>query len=112
MNEEEERDSGDAKDQFVECVWSILDSWIAKEYRDCNKIYIDMTLGRSKWHQDVCVGEARHNKGYNARKVYRSAGTEFMENENSQKYVLGLKRLITRAQDFIPNEDSSKRMDT
>eukprot|EP00392_Amoebophrya_sp_AT5.2_P001034 g1036.t1 len=72
------------------------------EYEVANQLYMDITIGQTKWHQDVAHGEARHNKGYNARKVKRDTGTEFMENKAVHGYILALKRLLTvLSQNFL-----------
>jgi hypothetical protein len=57
-----------------------------QEYAAANKQYMDITIGKTAWHNDVALSEARHNKGSRARKVSKSTGTDFMENEETKRW--------------------------
>jgi len=81
------------------------------DYSQATQSYLDITIGKTKWHQDVSCGEARSNQGYNWRKVFRKFGTEFAEaisnapatDTGIEAYMLCLKRLQTKAQELRPN---------
>jgi len=92
-----------------------LHSWVCsivnKDYVTATQTYCDITIGKTKWHQDVQVGEARHNKGYNSRKIHRKAGTDFAENLSQnmvdnrgiEAYMLCMKRLQTKSEELRPS---------
>jgi len=95
---------------MVAQIHSFVVNTVKRDYTKATQAYIEITIGKTKWHQDVCVGEARHNKGYNARKIHRKEGTDFAENlgQNAkdgrgiESYMLCLKRLQTKAQESRP----------
>lgn len=85
---------------------------VDRQYVAATQTYCDITIGKTKWHQDVQVGEARHNKGYNSRKIHRKAGTDFAENlsqnqadnKGVEAYMLCMKRLQTKAEELRPEQ--------
>jgi len=81
-----------------------------KEYKQANSSYVELTVGRKKWNNAVFFGEAKHNKGFNARRVKRDEANQFDSDETVQKYVQGLRRILTCSQLIRPNEDLSKHM--
>ncbi|CAD7941302.1 unnamed protein product [Amoebophrya sp. A120] len=72
-----------------------------RDYIGANQVYVDLTIGHTKWHHDMAHGEARHNKGYNPRRIKRTEGTEFMENEQMHEYILAFKRLLGLAENTL-----------
>lgn len=81
-----------------------------REYKDAMNAYVELTVGKKKWNNAVMFGEAKHNKGFNARRVKRDEANKFDSDETVQKYVQGLRRLLIFSQLVRPNEDVSKHM--
>jgi len=107
----EELRSNKIDNQMVTSIHSWVCSIVNKDYVTATQTYCDITIGKTKWHQDVQVGEARHNKGYNSRKIHRKAGTDFAENlsQNTadsrgiEAYMLCMKRLQTKSEELRPS---------
>merc|ERR1719161_1874945 len=84
-----------------------LDQMVTKaaerEYKDAATTYAQLTVGKKKWNNAVMFGEAKHNKGFNSRRVKRDVGNKFDSDEAVQKYVQAFRRIMTFAQAFRPN---------
>ena len=80
------------------------------EYKDAQKIYVQMMVGNVKWHTDQCHGEARHNKGFNFRKVEADEGARLYDDEAVNHYCLAIKRLMSVSQCILPHEDISNHV--
>lgn len=81
-----------------------------RDYKATNQQYIELTLGKKKWHNAYFGGEAKHNKGFHARRVSRSELNSFDSDPTVQAYVQALRRIMVFAQWVRPNEDSSNSM--
>mmetsp|Transcript_50326 Transcript_50326/g.133078 ORF Transcript_50326/g.133078 Transcript_50326/m.133078 type:complete len:286 (-) Transcript_50326:59-916(-) len=81
-----------------------------RDYKAALGPYMELTVGKKKWNNAVFFGEAKHNKGFNARRVKRDEANAFDESEVVQKYVQGLRRIMNYAQLIRPNDDVSKHM--
>ena len=63
-----------------------------RNYHLSAQIYVDMTIGNHvKYHDNIALGEAKHNKGYWSRRKRRCVGTEFTEDDEIRQYVLAVK---------------------
>lgn len=89
---------------------AIVDLAMKRDYAGCNKAFIDLTVGKVKWHMDVCHGEARHNKGYNFRKLYRDPGLRVLDDEGVKAYLQGIRRLLILLQSYFPSDDLSRHI--
>ena len=98
-------------DQLSEVVFNhmkgIFNSCYVSEYDIAQKEYVQMMIGNVKWHMEVCHGEARHNKGYNYRKVKADGGERLFDDEMTKNYCLAVKRLMTFSQLVRPHDDIS-----
>uniref|UniRef100_A0A7S1RMQ8 Pre-mRNA-splicing factor 18 n=1 Tax=Alexandrium catenella TaxID=2925 RepID=A0A7S1RMQ8_ALECA len=81
-----------------------------REYKEAMTSYVEITIGRKKWNNAVMFGEAKHNKGFNARRVKRDEDNKFDSDETVKKYIQAIRRIFTFAQLVCPNEDGSKHM--
>mmetsp|Transcript_13771 Transcript_13771/g.31203 ORF Transcript_13771/g.31203 Transcript_13771/m.31203 type:complete len:268 (-) Transcript_13771:105-908(-) len=81
-----------------------------REYKEALGHYVEITIGRKKWNNAVMFGEAKHNKGFNARRVKRDEDNKFDSDETVKKYVQALRRVMNFAQLIRPNDDVSKHM--
>jgi len=81
-----------------------------REYKEAMTSYVEITIGRKKWNNAVMFGEAKHNKGFNSRRVKRDEDNKFDSDETVKKYIQAIRRIFTFAQLIRPNEDVSKHM--
>ena len=88
---------------FLRAFVTIADHILADNRPAADKAYIDLTIGKTKWHRDAAFGEARHNKGYNHRKVKRDTGNEtaFEQSDEIAEWVIALKRIMTAAEGMV-----------
>mmetsp|Transcript_106521 Transcript_106521/g.301298 ORF Transcript_106521/g.301298 Transcript_106521/m.301298 type:complete len:267 (-) Transcript_106521:370-1170(-) len=81
-----------------------------REYKEAMSAYVEITVGKKKWNNAVMFGEAKHNKGFNSRRVKRDEDNKFDTDETVKKYVQGLRRVMNYAQLIRPSQDVSKHM--
>lgn len=88
-----------------------------REYAKANDVYLDITIGKSKWHTDMDLGEGRAHwaGGGNLRTWQRQTIDKDLENQSLfdsdpvvQRYVHALKRFVTHMQQAQPSADPSK----
>ena len=80
------------------------------QYKDAQATYVQMMVGNVKWHTDQCHGEARHNKGFNFRKVEADEGARLYDDQAVNNYCLAIKRLMSVSQVVQPHEDISNHV--
>eukprot|EP00747_Dinoflagellata_sp_TGD_P169346 gnl/TRDRNA2_/TRDRNA2_198119_c0_seq1.p1 gnl/TRDRNA2_/TRDRNA2_198119_c0~~gnl/TRDRNA2_/TRDRNA2_198119_c0_seq1.p1 ORF type:complete len:331 (+),score=58.17 gnl/TRDRNA2_/TRDRNA2_198119_c0_seq1:79-1071(+) len=89
-----------------------------REYSKANDVYIAITIGKATWHSDLDLGEQRAHWGQGCqlrtmqRQVVskdRSIVNLFDTDPVVQRYVHGLKRLVTHIQSVQPSVDPSKQ---
>mmetsp|Transcript_34662 Transcript_34662/g.73527 ORF Transcript_34662/g.73527 Transcript_34662/m.73527 type:complete len:102 (+) Transcript_34662:162-467(+) len=81
-----------------------------RDYAGANQEYISLTVGTAKWHQDFMNGEARHNKGFNMRKVFKDKKAAILDSDEAKAFLQALRRLIVVAQKARPSEDASRHI--
>jgi len=81
-----------------------------REYKEAMTSYVALTIGRKKWNNAVMFGEAKHNKGFNSRRVKRDEDNKFDSDDTVKKYIQALRRIFNFVQLIRPNEDVSKHM--
>lgn len=81
-----------------------------REYKEAMVSYVEITIGKKKWNNAVMFGEAKHNKGFNSRRVKRDEDNKFDSDETVKKYIQAIRRIFNFAQVIRPNDDVSKHM--
>lgn len=88
------------------------------EYAQADDVYVGMTIGKALWHSDLDLGEQRAHwgGGCSLRTMQRQVVEKDHKNASLfdtdpvvQRYVHGMKRLVTHIQAVRPAEDPSKR---
>uniref|UniRef100_A0A7S2DRM6 Pre-mRNA-splicing factor 18 n=1 Tax=Alexandrium andersonii TaxID=327968 RepID=A0A7S2DRM6_9DINO len=97
-------------DEIMKHLGKMVGFAVDREYKEAMTSYVEITIGRKKWNNAVMFGEAKHNKGFNARRVKRDEDNKFDSDETVKKYIQAIRRIFNFAQLIRPNEDVSKHM--
>lgn len=81
-----------------------------REYAEANKHYIELTLGKKKWHNAYHGGEGKSNKGFKLHTVSMSAPNAFDVDESVNNYIRAFRRVLLFCQTIRPNENVAKHM--
>lgn len=103
-------EQGEVDDEVMKHLDAMVALAAEREYKEALSHYVEITIGRKKWNNAVMFGEAKHNKGFNARRVKRDEDNKFDSDETVKKYIQAIRRIFNFAQLIRPNEDVSKHM--
>mmetsp|Transcript_53278 Transcript_53278/g.161277 ORF Transcript_53278/g.161277 Transcript_53278/m.161277 type:complete len:195 (+) Transcript_53278:2-586(+) len=81
-----------------------------RDYAEANKHYIELTLGKKKWHNAYHGGEGKSNKGFKLHTVSMSAPNAFDMDETVNNYIRAFRRVLLFCQMIRPNENVAKHM--
>lgn len=81
-----------------------------RDYAAANKHYIELTLGKKKWHNAYHGGEGKSNKGFKLHTVSMSAPNAFDVDETVNNYIRAFRRVLLFCQMIRPNENVAKHM--
>ncbi|KAF7634520.1 SFM domain-containing protein [Meloidogyne graminicola] len=71
-----------------------------RDYVQSNNVYMEMAIGNSSWPVGVTRSGIHQRPG--SSKAYASNIAHVMNGETQRKYIHGLKRVLTKCQDFFP----------
>lgn len=81
-----------------------------RDYASANKHYLELTLGKKKWHNAYHGGEGKSNKGFKLHTVSMSAPNAFDVDETVNNYIRAFRRVLLFCQMIRPNENVAKHM--
>merc|ERR1719367_2384775 len=92
--------SDDIRDSLVRMIRCAL----RRDYIVCSQAYMEMAIGNAPWPIGVT------NAGIHARpareSIFSKQIAHVLNDETQRKYIQGLKRLITKAQEYFPTDPS------
>ena len=90
----------DIRDSLVKMVKFALQ----RDYILCNEAYMEMAIGNAPWPIGVT------NAGIHARpareNIFSKHVAHVLNDETQRKYIQGLKRLLTKSQQYYPTDPS------
>ncbi|CAK5106894.1 unnamed protein product [Meloidogyne enterolobii] len=75
-----------------------------KDYIQANNAYMEMAIGNAPWPVGVTRSGIHQRPG--SSKAYASNVAHVMNDETQRKYIHGLKRVLSKCQDFFPTDPS------
>uniref|UniRef100_A0A915PAK7 Pre-mRNA-splicing factor 18 n=1 Tax=Meloidogyne floridensis TaxID=298350 RepID=A0A915PAK7_9BILA len=73
-----------------------------KDYIQANNAYMEMAIGNAPWPVGVTRSGIHQRPG--SSKAYASNVAHVMNDETQRKYIHGLKRVLSKCQDFFPTD--------
>ncbi|KAL7080575.1 hypothetical protein ACQ4LE_000436 [Meloidogyne hapla] len=77
---------------------------LEKDYIQANNAYMEMAIGNAPWPVGVTRSGIHQRPG--SSKAYASNVAHVMNDETQRKYIHGLKRVLSKCQDFFPTDPS------
>eukprot|EP00930_Biecheleria_cincta_P098138 TRINITY_DN89823_c0_g1_i1.p1 TRINITY_DN89823_c0_g1~~TRINITY_DN89823_c0_g1_i1.p1 ORF type:complete len:308 (-),score=57.12 TRINITY_DN89823_c0_g1_i1:30-953(-) len=100
---------------LFEKVVQLLEFVVARDYKAATETFLELSIGHGRWNSEISgltTSGAPTRKARAAQDHMRrqAAAMAPMDSPKAKLYLQWLKRLVTLAQLFLPNDDSSKNV--
>jgi len=86
-------------EDIMECLVEIVEHCIARDYVKANDVYLQMAIGNAAWPIGVTMVGIHARTG--REKIFSKHVAHVLNDETQRKYIQGLKRLMTKCQDYF-----------
>ncbi|CAL4144867.1 unnamed protein product [Meganyctiphanes norvegica] len=86
-------------EDIMECLVEIVENCIERDYVKANDVYLQMAIGNAAWPIGVTMVGIHARTG--REKIFSKHVAHVLNDETQRKYIQGLKRLMTKCQDYF-----------
>lgn len=86
-------------EDIMGCLVEIVENCIACDYVKANDVYLQMAIGNAAWPIGVTMVGIHARTG--REKIFSKHVAHVLNDETQRKYIQGLKRLMTKCQDYF-----------
>ncbi|KAK7084901.1 Pre-mRNA-splicing factor 18 [Halocaridina rubra] len=87
-------------DDIMECLIEIVQHCLDRDYVKANDAYLQMAIGNAPWPIGVTMVGIHARTG--REKIFSKHVAHVLNDETQRKYIQGLKRLMTKCQQYFP----------
>lgn len=91
-------------DDILESLQDICKNLLSRNYIAASDAYLEMAIGNAPWPIGVTMVGIHARTG--REKIFSKNVAHVMNDETQRKYIQGLKRLMTKCQEFFPTDPS------
>lgn len=91
-------------DDILESLTDIVKRLLARNYIKASDAYLQMAIGNAPWPIGVTMVGIHARTG--REKIFSKNVAHVMNDETQRKYIQGLKRIMTKCQEFFPTDPS------
>ncbi|XP_042229042.1 pre-mRNA-splicing factor 18-like isoform X1 [Homarus americanus] len=91
-------------DDIMECLVEIVQHCLVRDYVKANDAYLQMAIGNAPWPIGVTMVGIHARTG--REKIFSKHVAHVLNDETQRKYIQGLKRLMTKCQQYFPTDPS------
>ncbi|KAK8747832.1 hypothetical protein OTU49_017533 [Cherax quadricarinatus] len=91
-------------DDIMECLVEIVQHCLDGDYVKANDAYLQMAIGNAPWPIGVTMVGIHARTG--REKIFSKHVAHVLNDETQRKYIQGLKRLMTKCQQYFPADPS------
>lgn len=92
------------QDDIMECLIEIVQHCLERDYVKANDAYLQMAIGNAPWPIGVTMVGIHARTG--REKIFSKHVAHVLNDETQRKYIQGLKRLMTKCQQYFPADPS------
>lgn len=92
------------QDDIMECLIEIVQHCLERDYVKANDAYLQMAIGNAPWPIGVTMVGIHARTG--REKIFSKHVAHVLNDETQRKYIQGLKRLMTKCQQYFPANPS------